>query len=268
MIRKPIPLWLGYLLACVGLCLVVGGYFYLSHRQTVTNPQQKVIPGWGGLVEGWQILVKTQGTEENPKPRFIWSDLLTTYRRLAIGLSVGVAISVAIGILMGSYRVVESLLSPITTFMAKVPPTSILPVFFASAGTGEWMFMAIVVFGVVAGMTHSIYLSARKDVQDDLINKAYTLGASDPEIVYEVIWKQLLPRIIDNLRLQIGMAIIVLLAAEWMVGSQGVGYRFRMEYRFHMSVVYIYVVILGCVGLLIDFGLVRLRKWLCPWFGD
>lgn len=257
-----------YLLAMAGLILVVCGYFWLSHRQTLINPSQKVIPGWSGLAEGWSILTKAQGDEENPKPSYLWTDLKITYWRLANGLGLGVFIAVVIGICMGSYRVVEATLSPITTFIAKVPPTSILPVFFASAGTGETMYLAIVVFGVVAGMTHSIYLSAKKDVQDELINKAYTLGASDPEIIIEVIWRQLLPRIIDNVRLQIGLAIIILLAAEWMVGSQGVGYRFRMEYRFHMSVVYIYVVILGCVGLLIDFLLVQLRKWLCPWFGE
>jgi NitT/TauT family transport system permease protein len=105
------------------------------------------------------------------------------------------------------------------------------------------------------------------DVKDEAIDKAYTLGASDPEIVYEVIWKQVLPPILDNIRLQIGPAMIFLLAAEMLVGAEGMGYRIRMESRvLNMSIVYIYLCILGFTGLLGDWCLLWLRKKLCPWY--
>jgi NitT/TauT family transport system permease protein len=92
------------------------------------------------------------------------------------------------------------------------------------------------------------------------------LGASDAEIIYEVIWKQILPSVLDNIRLQIGPAMIFLLAAEMLVGGEGMGFRIRMESRvLDMSVVYIYLTILGFTGLMADYVLLWLRKRLCPW---
>jgi NitT/TauT family transport system permease protein len=83
-----------------------------------------------------------------------------------------------------------------------------------------------------------------------------------------VIWKQTLPRIIDNIRLQIGPAMIFLLAAEMLVGNAGMGYRIRLEARIlNMNVVYIYLIILGLSGLLAERGLLLLRRRISPWYG-
>ncbi len=157
----------------------------------------------------------------------------------------------------------------IIAFMSKVPQIAILPIFFAVVGTDEKMFLSMIAFGIFFTLTESIYQAVRKDVTDDAIDKAYTLGASDPEIIYEVVWKQILPRILDAVRLHIGPAMGFLLAAEMLVGGQGMGYRIRMESRVtDMRIVYTYVAILGTTGLLADWLLIMCRRRLCPWFGQ
>lgn len=267
MIRRPIPRWLSIGLGVAGVCVLFITYSQLSLRQTRMNPKQKVIPGWESFSEGVSRLTKPQGTAESPRPSMLWSDLRATYWRLFLGLGLGVVISVVIGIAMGAYRWIEAPLAPIISFLAKIPPTAMLPIYFVLVGTDQTMFTTMVALGVFFTMAQSVYQAIGNDVKQHAIHKAYTLGGSDPEIIIEVIWKQVLPAILDNIRLQIGPAMIFLLAAEMLVGGEGIGYRIRMESRvLNMSIVYIYLGILGFTGLLADWSLLKLRRYLCPWY--
>ena len=176
---------------------------------------------------------------------------------------------VAFGVLMGAYRWIEAPLGPVIMFLSKIPPTAMMPIYFALVGTDQKMFTSMVALGIFFSMTQSIYQAVRQDVSDEAINKAYTLGASELEIIYEVIWKQILPKIIDSIRLQIGPAMVFLLAAEMVVGNAGLGYQIRMQSRIlNMSIVYVYLAILAFIGLIAEWGLATLRRKLCPWYVD
>ncbi len=267
MIRRPIPRWLVVLLGILGVCTLLAVYGGLSYRQSAINPKQKVIPGLQAFRDGVSRMTESQGTTESPKPSMLVTDLRATYWRLFLGMGLGVLLSVVVGIAMGSYRWIAAPLAPAISFLAKIPPTAMLPIYFVLVGSDQTMFTTMVALGIFFTMAQSVYQSIINDVRDEAIDKAYTLGASDPEIIYEVLWKQILPPILDNIRLQIGPAMIFLLAAEMLVGGEGIGYRIRMESRvLNMSIVYIYLGILGFTGLLGDWGLLWLRKKLCPWY--
>ena len=84
-----------------------------------------------------------------------------------------------------------------------------------------------------------------------------------------MIWKQILPKIIDSIRLQIGPAMGFLLAAELMIGSTGLGCQIRMQSRtLNYSIIFVYLAILGIIGLVLEWGLATLRRKLCPWYVD
>jgi NitT/TauT family transport system permease protein len=266
MIRRPIPKWLAIALGVGGVILMLLAYSFLSARQTAKNENQKVIPGWQTFKQGASRLVRPQGRTESPKPSMLVTDIKATYWRLLLGFGVGVGLSIAMGVAMGAYRFIEALLAPVMSFLAKIPPTAMLPIYFVLVGTDQKMFTAMVALGVFFTMSQSIYQAIAGEVKTVSIDKAYTLGASDAEIIYEVIWKQVLPSVLDNIRLQIGPAMIFLLAAEMLVGGEGMGFRIRMESRvLDMSIVYIYLAILGFTGLMADYFLLWLRKRLCPW---
>jgi NitT/TauT family transport system permease protein len=269
MIRRPIPNWLFWLLALGGVTVLLTSYEIVSLRQTRINPLQTTIPGFVKLGEGLQQIFRPQGMPENPKPPMFWVDIRATLWRLMLGMGIGVALSVAVGVMMGAYRWIEAPLGPVVMFLSKIPPTAMMPIYFAVVGTDQKMFAAMVALGIFFTMTQSIYQAVRQDVTDEAINKAYTLGASEVEIIYEVIWKQILPKIIDGIRLQIGPAMVFLLAAEMVVGNAGLGYQIRMQARIlNMSVVYVYLAILGTIGLVAEWSLATLRRKLCPWFVD
>lgn len=267
MIRREIPNWLFIGLAVAGVVVLLVGYELLSVRQTRINPKQTTIPSFEKLAEGVKRVFAKQGLPENPKPAMFGQDMRATLWRLFVGLSIGVTASIVIGVLMGAYRWIEAPLSPVVMFLSKIPQTAMMPIYFAIAGTDQKMFTSMVALGIFFSMAQAIYSAVRDNVTDEAINKAYTLGASEMEVIYEVIWKQILPNVIDCIRAQIGPALIFLIAAEWLIGDVGVGYQLRTQSRvLSMNVVFVYLFVLGILGVVAEYGLVWLRRTLCPWF--
>ena len=87
------------------------------------------------------------------------------------------------------------------------------------------------------------------------------------ELIWNVVLRIIWPRIIDAVRLQIGPAMVYLIAAEMVVGDVGFGYRIRLQSRLlSMDVVYPYLALLATFGFFMDFALRKLQHWTSPWF--
>lgn len=269
-------------LGIIGIAVLAIGYSWISYRQHIRNPDDTTLPNYRQLMDGFKLVTTPEenplaaafGTEEESQS--LWAkitrtwlaqDVWATYKRLFLGLMWGGIISIILGTLMGCYEWLAALLLPPFAFLAKVPGTAMLAVFFVVVGTGESMFVTMIGFGVLPTLVQAIYLSARDDLHEEEVNKAYTLGASNCEVMWDVVFQKILPKVLENFRLQIGPAMVFLIAAEMLVGEVGLGFRIRMQQRLqHMNIVYDYLFILGATGLLMDRGMVTLRKWLCPWF--
>lgn len=279
-IKQPIKQRWKIMLGVIGVAVLISVYSWLSHRQHLRNPTDTTIPNLGQLVDGW-IFVTTPrqnnlqaafGVDGTKPSSNFWNtmlvqDFFATYIRLIKGLGWGCAISVVLGVLMGCFESLASLCLPTLSFLSKVPGTAMLAVFFVLAGTGEAMYIAMIGFGILPTLTQSVYFCARDDLHQEEIDKAYTLGASNLEAICELVFPQILPKVLDNIRLQFGPAMVFLIAAEMLVGQVGIGYQIRMQQRLlHMNVVYDYLLILGITGLLADKGMILLRQWCCPWF--
>ncbi len=265
MIRKPISRRWQVGLGVAAFVLLAAFYTVLSHRQHARNPDDTTIPTWERL---HARLVEL--TTPNPRTEEVrlWLDARVTLWRLFSGMVLAVILGVPLGILMGCYPAVGAFLLPPLALLAKIPPTAMLAIFFVMVGTGYELYVTMIVFGVLPILAQTVYHAAAEDVPDELIDKAKTLGASQFEIVGEVIFRQVLPKTLDAIRLQVGPAMVYLIAAEMLLADVGLGFRIRMQARLmDMSTVYIYLLFLGLVGLLTDFALVRFRRWLCPWYG-
>lgn len=240
-----------------------------SSMRDAPDKQDLTVPSWSMLWEdGLLRVIKPQGSFKR-KEVWITTDFYATGMRLGAALILGVFASVVVGLLMGCYDPIDAFFMPPFSFLSKVPATAVLPIFFVIIQINFSMYVAIIVFGMLPSLAQAISSSVRKDVPEELVFKAYTLGASQMELIWNVIFRQVLPRILDATRLQIGPALVLLVAAEWMVAGEGIGYRLRLFYqRTDMTVVFVYIVLLGLIGLAFDFGLIWLRRKMCPWFGD
>ena len=274
MIRKPIQTSSRVILGILGVAILCGCYTWLSHMQHQKNANDRTIPSWSQLGEGWQKAVQL---DENgrlneagePIERWLLVDLKATLIRLTAGLGLGVLLAVVLGLAMGCFTPFGVLLLPVVSFLAKIPPTAMMAVFFVIVGINFEMYVAMIAFGVFPSLAQTVYLSVRNDIQEELIQKTYTLGASHQEVIWNVILRQILPKILDAARLQVGPAMVFLIAAEWSVGAEGFGYRIKIQQRLvDMRVVYVYLMVLGVVGFVMDNLLIRLRRRLCPWFAE
>ena len=275
MIRKPISFPTRVFLGILSILLLIGGYSWLSYRQKMVNPKDTTIPNAQQFVEGWHRVMapglKEPVTFLEKLHHFRWlpEDMITTYGRLFTGLLCGIILSLLTGMAMGCLTPIEALCLPLLSFFAKIPPTAMLAVYFVLFGTNTRFYVAMIALGIFPTLAQAIYQAAKKDVSDNIINKAFTLGASNIEVVWNVMFQQVLPRIIENIRLQIGPAMVFLIAAEYAVGGEGFGYRLKIQSRIlNMNVVYIYLIVLGLSGFLFDWILSSTRRKLCPWFGE
>ena len=265
MIRQTISKRAQILTAIAAIALLVIAYSYLSYRQHQFNPKDTTIPNFSQLVEGAKKIV----TPDFAGDVWLWDDLKATISRHLGGLFVGFVLALFIGMAMGVSPWAESFFSWPVNFFAKIPPTAMMAVYFVLFGTEYKMFIAMIALGIFPTLAQSIYQAAKKDVSDHLVYKAYTLGASNGEVIYNVIFMQILPRIIESVRLQVGPALVFLIAAELLVADVGFGYRLRIQSRLlNMNVVYVYLVLLGIVFVLMDWSFRLIRRFVSPWFGE
>lgn len=251
------------LLSLFSIILLICGYAWLSHKQHINNPSDTTIPNLEQLIEG----IKTIFTP-NSRNGEIWfiEDFSASFSRLFLGLSLSIVLSILFGLAMGTSSTLEALLLPPLRIFAKMTPTAMLAVFFVMVGTGMEMYITMIVFGVFPTLAQSIYLSV-KEVPEENIYKAATLGAGKLEIIVDVIYSQILPKFIDSIRLQIGPSMVFLIAAEMVVGDIGFGYRIRLQSRLlNMNVVYPYIILLAGFGFTIDSTLKWLSQRICPWY--
>lgn len=305
MIRKPIRAWMRIVLGIVSFCLIVGGYSLLSARQKRANPNDRTIPNAAQFAEGWKLMTKLEPDAEQAEIRrarvlksklaseevtdiaslssaarsevesagqrtsWLIEDAKTSFWRLTLGMVTGCLLAFVIGIAMGCFSWVEALFLPPISFLAKIPPTAMVVVYMIMFGLGLELFVALIAIGVFPTLAQAIYQAAKKDVSEHAVYKAYTLGASQFEVIWEVVIPQILPRIIEAIRLQVGPAMIFLIAAELLYADVGFGYRLRIQPRmFNYNVIFIYLILLGLFGMVVDWMLSTARRWLCPWFGE
>jgi len=263
MIRQPIKKSTRIILGIGTIVLVLTFYTFISYRQHSANPDDSTIPTWHQFVDGVNKIVTV-----NPRSgdRWLVVDSKATAVRLFVGLGVGVGGAIFVGMLMGCFTIFEAAFIPILSLAAKVPPTAILAVFFVLVGIGINLYIAMIVFGLLPSLSMAIYLSI-KQVPDELIYKSYTLGASHFEVACNIIFRHILPNIIDSIRLQIGPSMVYLIAAEMLCADVGMGYRIRLQARLlNMDVVYPYLAVLAGFGFSVDYVLKRIQAKICPWF--
>jgi len=256
LIGQPIDRRFKIALGIGSVVVFLGAYWILSYLQYRNNPDDTTIPSWTLIGQGIQKLFR-EG--------WIFEDSWATLTRLFLGMFFGVTGAVCLGLLMGCHKGIEAFFSPPLSLLAKVPPTAMLAVFFVLVGTDMNMYVSMIAFGILPTMAQSILLGV-KSVQEELLFKAYTLGASNIEVVWDIIFRQVLPKILDDIRLQLGPAMVFLIAAEMVCGDVGFGYRIRLEMKLlNMNIVYPYIAMLAAFGFTMDFGLRQLKAYLCPW---
>ncbi|WNZ27970.1 nitrate ABC transporter permease [Leptolyngbya sp. NK1-12] len=197
-----------------------------------------------------------------PNDRGIGWLLLTSLRRVLLGFAIGSAIAIPLGILTGLSEVISRAVDPFIQILKPVSPLAWLPLglgllknsestaLFVIAITSIWPTLINTKFGV-------------SHVDQSYLDVTRTLGASRWRTLTKVILPAAAPYIVSGLRISIGIAWLVIVAAEILVGGSGIGYFVWNEWNnLKITSIITAILVIGVVGLLLDrlFGL--LQTWV------
>lgn len=130
------------------------------------------------------------------------------------------------------------------------------------------ILIVLIALGIAPTLTNDIALAGR-GVPQSAVVKAYTLGASTTEVAFKVIFPQILPRILDSIRLTIGPAWIFLIASEAISADSGLGYRiYVVQRQLAMNVILPYVLWIALLGVVMDYFIAAISRWGFPWAHD
>ena len=245
--------------------LIVIVYISASAVRLTENPNDKLLPS---IEKSMDSMAKLAFEKDNRTGEYILlNDTVFSLKRLAIGITISAIFALVIGISIGIIPYMTSTLSPLIWFFSLIPTMAMLPILFIVFGLGEVSKVVLIILGVAPIMTREIYQRVR-EIPSEQIIKVQTLGANTWQIITRVITPQILPRLIDAIRLTLGTAWIFLISAEAIASTEGLGYRIFLVRRYlAMDVILPYVLWITLLAFLIDFILRKFNQKLFPWFG-
>ena len=269
--RKPIalfrtdtrlPRWADVSLGVLPFILMIGLYLWgayhirdlEAHNSEEATASSKLMPLPSQMWDGF----KRSALEPDSKGEYrLWLDTEASCKRFFMGLAF-VTLGVVIGLYMGTFPVIESLFYRFFVFVDKVPPLLLLPILFIVFDVGETSKVALVVIGVLPGVVLDACQRTR-EIPHEQFYKAQTLGASESEIAWSVIFPQILPKMLGTLRLNFKATWTYVIAGESIAAAVGIGYRIFVLRRYvAMDIIIPYVIWATIIMFLLDY----IFQWL------
>ena len=178
--------------------------------------------------------------------------LASSLGRFGMGFGLAVAIGVPLGLLMGWFRTLDAIVSPLFDALRFVAPIAWVPFAALWFGTGIGGPVLIIFSGAFPPCVINAYRGA-KFVEPRFIEAARMLGASNLRIVTEVLLPSSIPSIVAGLRISAGLGWQSLIGAELIVASSGIGYLMvKGQSNISTSIVMSGMIAIGLVGVVID----------------
>ena len=193
----------------------------------------------------------------------IWDSLF----RVLVALGIGIMLGVPLGIYMGVSRFFKSFFDPLIELYRPVPPLAWAPLILTIFGIqddGKIFLLFMVAFAIMV-------ISARTGASGTQLSKiraSHSLGATNQQILRNVILPNALPEILTGARIAIGVCWGTLVAAEMLAGTTGIGFienvaRTVSDYE----LIWVTILIMGLLGLAFDLFMRFLIAKLIPWRG-
>jgi NitT/TauT family transport system permease protein len=181
--------------------------------------------------------------------------LAASFQRFAYGFLLAAFVGIPLGLLMGWFRILDEIVSPIFDGLRFIAPIAWVPFAALWFGTGIGGPIMIIFAGAFPPCVINAYRGA-KFVDPRLIEAANMLGTPNFRVIREILLPASVPSIISGLRVSAGLGWQSLVGAELIVASTGVGYMMvQGQANVSTTTVMSGMIAIGIVGLLLDFGL-------------
>jgi NitT/TauT family transport system permease protein len=264
-------------LSCLLFLVCIGLYMQTSVSRHRENIEDRVVPNARQLVQGIHSSVFEPAEEDDYVPadngsrwdRFhhsmIWKDTASSGRRFLISLFLLIP-AVLLALHIGLFPWFGAGFLRFVLFFDKIVALSLLPILFIVFGIDEWSKIALIVIGVAPTMILDVTQMVKAVPREQII-KAFTLDANNFDVAYSVVFRQIMPQVINSLRLNLKPMMLFLFAGEMIAASDGLAYRIAiMRRHMGMDVILPYVLWVAFLLFLIDLSLRVLNRRLHPWF--
>lgn len=198
--------------------------------------------------------------DNGPNDKGIGWNLLASLQRVAVGFGLAALVGIPAGFAIGRYAAVRAMFSPIVSLLRPVSPLAWLPLglllFKAANPAAIWAIFICSIWPMIINTAVGV---AR--VPQDYLNVARVLNLSEWKVTTRVLLPAVLPYMLTGVRLSIGTAWLVIVAAEMLTGGTGIGFWLWDEWNnLKVEHIVIAIFVIGIVGLLLETLLVALAR--------
>jgi sulfonate transport system permease protein len=187
------------------------------------------------------------------------SNLLVSFARVLAGLVLGIGFGVILGLVAGLSRAGELAVDPIMQIKRAIPPLALTPLFIVWFGIGETPKVALIAFATVFPVYLNLY-SGIRSVDLRLLDAAKSFGLSQLELIWHIVLPSALPSLLVGLRYALSISILVLVVAEQINASAGLGYLINNARDFmRTDIIVVCLMVYAILGLAADW-LVRVAE--------
>ncbi len=237
----------------IGLLLLIAVWSLISQQS----------PNLPGPIKTWASAVELFSDPfyvNSPNDVGIGWNILNSLQRVGIGFLMAAFIGIPLGFIIGRFEFMSRMTSPIISLLRPVSPLAWLPigllVFKAADPAAIWVIFISAIWPMIINTAVGV-----SKVPQDYMNVAKVLNLSEWKIVTKILFPSVLPYMMTGVRLSIGVAWLVIVAAEMLTGGVGIGFWVWDEWNnLNVEHIIIAIFIVGIVGLLLELALIQIAK--------
>jgi len=261
---------LSWFLFAAGIC----AYVWVANQRHKENPEDRVVPTFAQMGQGLYEAAfgpDEDGSKESLPHRFfssmLWQDTVASGKRFGWAMLLLIP-AVVLGLHVGMFPFFGVFFLRFILFFDKIIALSILPILFIAFGIDELSKVMLIVIGVTPTIILDTVNLSRSVPKEQLV-KGFTLGAGNFAIAYRVVLKQIMPRILNSIRLNLKAVMLFLFAGEMIASTDGLAYRIALLRRnMGMSTILPYVLWVALLLFLVDLAMRVLNRRMHPWFRE
>jgi nitrate/nitrite transport system permease protein len=256
-VAKPGFDWNGLLLKIlppvIGIALLVGIWALLTMRsETFPTP----LATFDAAVKLFADPFYSKG----PNDQGIGWNILFSLERVAVGFGMAAVVGIPTGFMIGRFEVLNRMVSPLISLLRPVSPLAWLPigllVFKAANPAAIWTIFICSIWPMIINTAVGV-----QRVPQDYLNVAKVLNLSEWKVITKILFPAVLPYMLTGVRLSVGTAWLVIVAAEMLTGGVGIGFWVWDEWNnLNVKHILIAIVVIGVVGLLLEALLISIAK--------
>lgn len=195
-------------------------------------------------------------------------NVAASLQRALFGFALASVLGIGLGLVTGRSRIAQHVSDPLLHGMRSIPSIALVPLSLLWFGIGEASKVALITWGAFFPIWLNTFTGV-KDVHPVYTRSAACLGANRVQTMFLVVLPAAMPFILAGLRQGLGIALVVLVAAELAGASSGVGYMIATSHQiFRVDVMFVGMLILGILGFTLDQLFALAQAWFFPWYSD